>query len=516
MPPTENDEYPGVSSLNFFTEDRLLGAVLESRLPPSDRARLRREFESFGRLCAGTIGPLIERSHLEEKLPKLIKAAGGPTVRYCPEQIKARRLAMKAGILPPIPLLERMAKAYLLNQNGEGGITCPLAMTDGLIDLLHRHGSDDQRKRYLPIVENANGPTPLTGGQMVTEKNTGSNVSENDTEAVQRPDGSWRLTGLKWFCSNPGELWVTSAKPKGSGMVALFLMPRRLANGKLNTCRIQKIKAISGTRGKATVEMQYKGAYAELIGRASHGMAILLNTVLRTSRIHTAVASLGFMRRALVEAERYAAWRVVLGKPIADFAHVQATLEGMRVRWASCLLAFFEEISLLEKDDAAADVLVPLLKIQISKAGVQQVREAQLIFAGNGILMDYPAPLTRLANDALIQEIWEGTHAILAGHALKALRRPASRRAFLAIVEAAEKNADGRRDLLEALERLLGLKAKLVGRLDELAGNEDDKDLAALRICDDAFELLRLALLLRESQGPLDVLPAKFAEMASA
>src|SRR5581483_884730 len=204
----------------------------------------------FGELCASILGPLIERSHEEARLPKLVKGRGGAEVRYCPEQIKARRLAMKAGILPPIPLLERMAKAYLLNQNGEGGITCPLAMTDGLIDLLKEHGAVEQQERYLPIVEDANGPTPLTGGQMVTEKNTGSNVSENTTEAVQKSDGTWRLTGLKWFCSNPGELWVTSAKPQGSGIVALFLMPRRLPNGKPNSIKIQKIKAICGTRGK--------------------------------------------------------------------------------------------------------------------------------------------------------------------------------------------------------------------------------------------------------------------------
>src|SRR6185369_17165816 len=214
-------------------------------------------------------------------------------------------------------------------------------------------------------------------------------------------------------------------------------------------------------------------------------------------------------------AERYSAWRRVLGRPIAEFAHVEASLADMRSRWAGCALAYFEELALLEKQDPAADVLVPLLKIHISKRATDQVREAQLIFAGNGILMDYPAPLTRLADDALIQEIWEGTHAILAGHALKALRRPASRRAFFSVLESAEKNAEGRRELLAPLEKLLGLRERLSSQLDELAGNEDDKDLAALKICDAAFDALRLALLLRESQGPFDVLETRFAEMAA-
>ena len=102
------------------------------------------------------------------------------------------------------------------------------------------------------------------------------------------------------------------------------------------------------------------------------------------------------MRRALLEAERYASWRKVLGRPIAEFAHVEATLAGMRARWAGCALSFFEELALIEKEDAAAEVLIPLLKFQISKRATEQVREAQLIFAGNGIGNgpSFEAPLT--------------------------------------------------------------------------------------------------------------------------
>ncbi len=383
-----------------------------------------------------------------------------------------------------------MAKADLLNQNGEGGVACPLAMTDGLAGLLLQWGSDQQKKRYLPLLDDSSVSTPLTGGQFVTERQSGTNVSENEALAVPAPDGSWRLTGLKWFCSNPGELWVTTAKPVNSNSVALFLVPRRLPDGSLNECHTLRIKDLCGTRGKATAEVEYKNAYAELIGRSRYGMAILLETVLRTSRIHVAAGSLGLIRRALLEARVYAENRFALGGSMAGSPHAADTLRRMEARWTACFLAFSEEMDLIEANDPAADVLIPLLKIHISIEATQQVREAQIIFAGHGILRDF-SPLPRLSQDALIYEIWEGTHAILASHVAKALRRNASRAAFDALLDRCEKAA-----------RRPGLELVLAALLKEKKRLSHEKEhLALFR---SAFRALTLGLLARESGGPLE------------
>jgi hypothetical protein len=78
-----------------------------------------------------------------------------------------------------------------------------------------------------------------------------------------------------------------------------------------------------------------------------------------------------------------------------------------------------------------AEALVPMLKVEVSKRSSFIVREAQLLIGGHGILDDF-SPLNRLADDALVNEIWEGTHPILCGHAAKALRRPRALDAFLA------------------------------------------------------------------------------------
>jgi putative acyl-CoA dehydrogenase len=435
---SEDQDYKGASGTNFFDTDALVRRLVSEALPEGRREAALAEISAFGAECGGAIGSLVEIAHRDDRRPRLEQYDrwGGRADRvvYCSEQVEARRRAMAGGLLPPVPLVERMTKAYLLNQNGEGGITCPLAMTDGLVELLDRRGTEEQKKRYLPLLRDPSVDTPLTAGQMVTERQGGSNVSENETRAVRQADGTWRLTGLKWFCSNPGELWVTTAKPEGSSSVGLFLMPRRLEDGSLNACRILRLKDLSATWGKATAEIEYEGAYAEAVGRPSHGMAILLGSVLRTSRIHVAAASLGFGRRALVESELWSEHRRVLGAPIRELPHVRRTLERMRRKQRGATLAFYRMLAAIDAGDPAADALVPLLKIGVSRDGTEQVREARLLFAGNGTLRDFSI-LPRLHEDALTQEIWEGTHPIIAGHALKALRRERSRAAFLALLD---------------------------------------------------------------------------------
>ena len=351
--------------MNFFDEDSLLQRVLEKRLPAARRKAVFKELSALGALCAGELGALVTAAHQDDRWPKLEKfdrwGERVDRVVYCEEQLKARRLAFEAGLLPPVPLLERMAKAYLLNQNGEGGITCALAMTDGLVQLLEDEGTPEQKKNYLPQLLSADTFPPFTAGQQATEKQSGSNVSENETTAAPQKDGTWRLTGVKWFCSNPGELWVATAKPKGADVVALFLVPRRKPDGSLNDVHILRLKDLSGTKGKATAELEYKGAYAEIIGRPIHGMSLLLR-VLKTSRVHTVCAALGYLRRAYVEAKTYADERLVLGKKLSSLPHAKDSLARIEALWTACLLAYFDMLSRLDAGDKAADVLTPLLK----------------------------------------------------------------------------------------------------------------------------------------------------------
>jgi putative acyl-CoA dehydrogenase len=422
--------YAGTRGLNMWEADADLRDAVMIRL--TNREAVER-FQTFGGLVGGKLGELIEAAHKPEKLPKLVeKNVGGErvsAVEYCAEQIDARRaLARAIYCSGNLPLVERMTLAVLSNYAGEGGITCPLAMTEGLIGLLEKRGTPEQ-KALLPKLRSSDADWAITGGQYVTERQGGSNVSANETIAKPNSDGSWSLTGLKWFCSNPGEAWVTTAKAEGTDLVALFLVLRRRADGTLNGHRLLRLKQIGGTRGKATAEVEYLGARAEMIGKPREGLAILVQEILSVSRLHVAAAALGFASRALLEAEAFAAWRVAYGKKIGELPSVKARLKRMRLERLGMLNAFYAGVDAVAADGAEAEALVPMLKVEISKRSSFLVREAQLMIGGHGILDDF-SPLNRLADDAIVNEIWEGTHPILCGHAAKALRRPRVMEAF--------------------------------------------------------------------------------------
>jgi len=422
--------YAGTRGLNMWDVDADLRDAVMTRL--TDREAVGR-FSAFGGLVGGKLGDLIATAHRPENLPRLVeKNVGGErvsAVQYCPEQIDARRAMARAIYCSgDLPYVERVTLAVIANYAGEGGITCPLVMTEGLIGLLEKRGTPSQ-KALLPKLRSDDADWAITGGQYVTERQGGSNVSANETVAVPAADGSWTLTGTKWFCSNPGEAWVTTAKVEGTDIVALFLVVRRRPDGRLNGHKILRIKQIGGSRGKATVEVEYEGARAEMIGKPREGLAILVNEILGVSRMGVAGAALGFASRALLEAETFAAWRVAYGKKIGDMPSVKARLVRMRAERLGMLTAFYKGVDAVAADAPEAEALVPMLKVELSKRSSFLVREAQLLVGGHGILDDF-SPLNRLADDAIVNEIWEGTHPILCGHAAKALRRPRVLEAF--------------------------------------------------------------------------------------
>jgi hypothetical protein len=136
----------------------------------------------------------------------------------------------------------------------------------------------------------------------------------------------------------------------------------------------------------------------------------------------------------------------------------------MRRERTASVAAFYRMVDAVSKDSPLADALVPMCKVEISKRSSFIVHEAQLLIGGHGILEDFSI-LPRLADDAVVNEIWEGTHNILAGHAAKALRRPR---------------------VLAALEAEFGPKPELRARveasraLDEDAQNAGDAELVSL------------------------------------
>ena len=146
------------------------------------------------------------------------------------------------------------AAGFMLFTELEPSILCPISMSYAVAPALkdntaiHNDWAPGLTSRsYDPTLKVWHDKTGLTMGMGMTEKQGGSDVRANTTQAHEQPDGSYRLTGHKWFTSAPmSDLFLALAQT-GSG-VTCFLVPRVLPDGTLTPAvlaRAQRICALS-------------------------------------------------------------------------------------------------------------------------------------------------------------------------------------------------------------------------------------------------------------------------------
>ena len=131
-------------------------------------------------------------------------------VDYHPSYREMQRIAYGSGMLTmkytphehaaDAPFVS-FALGYLFAM-AECGLYCPLCMTDGVARVLVRHGSCAQIERVVPHLASKDLDTLWTGAMFLTERAGGSDVGANQTTSRRAADGTWHLTGQKWFCSN--------------------------------------------------------------------------------------------------------------------------------------------------------------------------------------------------------------------------------------------------------------------------------------------------------------------------
>ena len=501
-------KYNGLRNKNFFELDSALKRVLKrefSSISEEEKIAIFNHISGYGSLVGGILNTLTEKCHKEGKYGEVQKynATGEriDEIIYSQEQLESRKYSYDYGVVNldfhkawkfPFRIVHRYALAYLMNLNGEGGVSCPLAMTDGLILALKNLGTEDQKKRYLELIASENSSSHFFAGQYVTERVGGSNVAANRTIARKSENGKWILNGEKWFCSNPGDLWVTTARIDGSSTIGLFLVPRIKSDGKLNGHHILRKKDIIGSKGKVTVEIIYEDLEAEELGRPSHGLSNLIKYIITISRIHVGIGACGNSRRAVMEALEYAKYRTAYGKNLKNFFIYERTLCELVVIQTALLFSNFKSIKFYELNRPSFKALVPLMKYISSSTATKISHASILCLGGNGIINDF-SPLPRILNDSIINESWEGTHLLLTEHVVKALEKKRIREDFFSILEITKN------EITEFPTEVRELFQEKYWELKELLDLKSDlKDAYRLKISDLVYELFSISNLCEE------------------
>lgn len=435
--------------MNFFKEDPNLSFILKQYLDEDFYKWAEQELDEYGKVCANEVDERAFHTDREGQ-PKLIKYDKmGNDISYVwlNEGYKATvQDTYDRGIVgyvhKEIPQLGHKgnymysyAQGYLLSQ-AEPGFYCPVTLTMATAYLLDHYGDEALKAKYLPHVLSTGDVELYEGATFLTERQGGSDVGANETTAIQHGE-HYRLYGEKYFASNAGACGVATVlarredAPEGTKGLSLFLVPWRKEGGRLNGIQIRRLKDKLGVRAVPSAEVVFDGAEAYLIGEPEQGIYYMMEA-LNLSRVCNAVASVGIMQRAYLEARDYAYEREAFGNRLKDYPMVRDTLVRLKAKQEVETSAVFALISLFdrvmtdretssEREIALNRLLIALLKKESAEQAIHFSHESIEMHGGNGFIEDFVTP--RLLRDAQVLTVWEGTANILGLEVLRLMHK---------------------------------------------------------------------------------------------
>jgi acyl-CoA dehydrogenase len=509
---------------NFFASDQNLQYVLRRILGEAAYVQIEPNLLQFGAVCAATIDQAAKTEDHIGNHPQLKRYTGiGERIEeiaFHPNHDMTGRIVWETGILAvqrdPGQNVHQMALFYLLAHNGEAGHCCSIACTAGLIRALQTVGDDVVRGKFLPPLLDSDYTTMQHGAQFITEVQGGSDVGANAVTAISKGDGTWRINGEKWFCSNiNADQFLVMARPEGAADgtrgLGAFLIPRRLDDGTVNGFFIRRLKDKLGTRTLASAEVDFRDAVAYPIGPVDQGFKTTVELVLNTSRLMNAVSCGAVMRRAYIEAASFACARQAFAQPIASYPLVQETVADILSEYYAAAASSFALAALLDSietgladddDKGVYRILVNLNKYTTSIRGSEAVHRAIEVLGGNGAIESFSI-LPRLYRDMVVLESWEGTHNVLCLQVLRDIARYNLHEPFARFIRT--QLEDIHSDMLapdaQAVTQALEQTLQMLKRLATMDSNYQQAH--ARRVADALSHIAQAALLVNEAQWEL-------------
>ncbi|MFC7738610.1 acyl-CoA dehydrogenase family protein [Roseomonas sp. GCM10028921] len=479
-PPAGAAAIPDSHGLNLFRADPDLFRLAGLYLPPELAAHLEPHLDRLGALAGSTLDALaMTADHNPPELHHRTRRGEDlQSIAYHPAYREMERLAFgefglaalshRGGVLgweAPMPPAAKYLLTYLFVQ-AEFGLCCPVSMTDSLTRTLRKFGDPALVARYLPALTSQDMDVLHQGAMFMTEQGAGSDIAATVVQAEPREDGTWVLTGDKWFCSNPdaGLAMVLARRRDGApGLkgVSLFLLPRTLPDGSPNHHRIVRLKDKLGTRSMASGEVTMNGAVAWLVGEPEAGFRQMADMV-NNSRLSNGVRAAGMMRRATTEALFIAHRRVAFGRRLVDMPLMQRQLAKMLVPTEQARSMVFQTAEALRRADAGEEgayallrILTPLIKFRACRDARKVTGDAMEVRGGCGYIEEWSD--ARLLRDSHLGSIWEGTSNIVALDVLRAARREGSLPVLADHVRGLLGNGGALPDAVPALDRAVAL-----------------------------------------------------------
>ncbi len=317
-------------------------------------------------------------------------------------------------------------------------------LSHGAYECLHAHGTDEQKKTFLPKLTSG----VWTGTMCLTEPHCGTDLGMLRTKAEPQADGSYKITGQKIFISS-GEhdmaeniLHLVLARlpdaPQGSKGISLFLVSKFLVKadgtlGERNPIYCGALEHKMGIHGNATAQMNLDGAVGTLVGLPNKGLPAMF-VMMNAARLGVGMQSLGLTEVAYQNAVVYAKDRLQMrslsgpkapdkpADPIIVHPDVRKMLltarayaEGARALAMHCTILIDQEIGHPDEqvrkaaDDEVA-LLTPIVKAFITDNAWLATSHCMQVYGGHGFISEWG--MEQYVRDARINMIYEGTNTI--------------------------------------------------------------------------------------------------------
>lgn len=342
-----------------------------------------------------------------------------------------------------LPFVVNQCFYEMLNSANQAWTMYP-GLSHGAYEALHAHGTEGQKKLYLPKLVSGE----WTGTMCLTEPHCGTDLGMLRTKAEPQADGTFKLTGNKIFIS-AGEHNMTSNilhlvlarlpdAPEGSKGISLFIVPKFNVNddaslGSRNGIYCASLEHKMGIHGNATAQIVMDEAVGTMVGAPNKGLAAMF-VMMNAARLGVGNQSLGLTEVAYQNALAYAKDRIQMrslsgvkakdkpADPIIVHPDVRKMLltakayaEGGRALALYCTLLLDKELyhpdEKVRKDSGEiVALLTPIVKAFLTDNGHIATNACMQVFGGHGYVKEWG--MEQLVRDNRINMIYEGTNTI--------------------------------------------------------------------------------------------------------
>ena len=276
---------------------------------------------------------------------------------------------------------------------------------------LYRHGSETQRRRYLPALCSGT----MLGALALTEPGAGSDALGSMRMTARRDGDHYVLNGTKIFITNGpvADVLVTYAKTApelGTHGITAFIVEKNFPGFSV----AQKLTKM-GFRGSQTGELVFDNCRVPVdnrLGAENSGLGVVM-TGLDLERATIAPICLGIAERALQLSIEYAKTRKQFGRPIAEFEMIQGKIADMYV-WVETMRCFIYRV-LAAVDHIGAErggrgelhALSAASVMYAAETMAKVVSDALQIHGGGGYIWE--SEVNRLYRSIKMLEIGAGT-----------------------------------------------------------------------------------------------------------